>query len=358
MRYTLALGPFDPTLRGPQRLVLTIEGEVISDVAYRAGYNERRCAERLSRLNLDQAFHLVTRICGTEAHAHALAFCQAIESLMQLEVPERAAYLRSAVAELERLASHLGALTALFDTLGLSRHTETLQKLGEGVHQAMLLLAGSRSAPAVCLPGGVRHNVDDHQRSELLPILSRIHRRLFRLIDQTIDGRALLARTVNVGVLSQGAVEQFGLRGPLARASGLTADLRADAPYAAYARLTVQPVVQEGGDVYARLVVLLLEAFESVKLVEQALEHLPDGPWEGALPGALLAGRADAAVESPHGLLRYMLESDGRRLTSVTIDAPRQLDRLVTRTLLVGSLLDDVPLIVTSTDPCPACAEC
>lgn len=357
MSYTLAIGPFTPAWRGPHRLVLTIEGEVVKDVVYRNGYNERGCAERLPRLSLDQALHLVTRINGTSAHAHALAFCQALEVLLGLDVPTRAAYLRCAVAELERTLSHLLALMQLFDTLGQVIYADMSRRLLEGSHQAMQLLAGARSLPDVCLPGGLRHNLEDEQRSELLTVLSKLNRRLFRLLDQAIDGRALLARTVNVGVLSTSAAEQFGLRGPMARASGLTADVRVDQPYAAYAQLDVRPVVQENGDVYARLVVLLLEAFEGIKLVEQAVEQLPTGDWQGSLPADLVAGRAESVVEAPHGRLAYALESDGRRLTRVTIDAPRQLDRLIARTLLVGALLDNVPLIVCSSDPCIAEVE-
>jgi Ni,Fe-hydrogenase III large subunit len=358
MSYTLALGPFDTNWRGPLRLVLTLEGEVVTDVAYEAGYNERGCAERIPRLNLEQALHLVSRICGSDSHAHTLAFCQALEALLGLTVPERAAYLRCAVAELERLTSHLLALTTLFDMLGQARYADRLRKLSEGAQQAMLLLTGTRGLPNICLPGGVRQDLEDEQRSELLTVQAKLNRRLFSLIDRTIDERALLARTVNVGAISTTAAAQFGLRGPLGRGSGLTADLRLEQPYAAYEHLGVRLVVQDGGDVYARLVVLLLEALESGKLVEQAIERLPTGDWQGTLPNTLVAGSAEAAVESPHGLLQYRLESDGRRITGAVIDPPHQLDRLLARTLLIGALLDNVPLIVSSTDPCVACVEC
>ncbi len=358
MGYTLTLGPFVAHWRGPQRLVLKVEGEIITDVDYRAGYNERGCAERLTRLNLDQALHLVSRICSAASHAHSLAFCQALETLLGITVPERAAYLRCGVAELERVISHLTGLTALFDVLGLDRYTDMTRRLREGSQQAMYLLTGARIIPDVCLPGGLRADLDADQRSELLTVLAKLNRLIFRLIDQAIDHRALLSRTVNVGTLTPAGAAQFFVRGPLGRASGVTADLRIDQPYAAYQQLTVRRVVQEGGDVYARLVVLLLETLESVKLVEQVLEQLPGGEWHGALPQRLSAGRATAEVESPQGLLRYRLESDGRRLTNVSIDSPRPLDRLLARTLLVGAMVDNVMLIMGSTDMCVACAEC
>jgi Ni,Fe-hydrogenase III large subunit len=154
------------------------------------------------------------------------------------------------------------------------------------------------------------------------------------MADRLIDHRPLLARTVEIGMLPRAAAEQFGVRGPLARASGVARDARADQPYADYARLEFKPITQEGGDVYARLILLLLEAYESVKLVEQALANLPAGEWRGGLPDDLAAGEVSAAI-----------------------DAPRQLDRLLARTLLSNALIDNVVAIIASVDACTACAE-
>lgn len=358
MSYTLALGPFATPWRGPQRLVLTVANDRIADVDYRVGYNERECAARLSRLNMEQSLHLVSRICGACSHAHTLAFCQAVEALLELDVPLRAAYLRVVVAELERLSVHLAALAALFGALGQERFQATLHDLGATARQAMRLVSGQPTFPDMCQPGGVRRDLADQERSEALTTLARLNRQIFPLIDRVIDQRALLARTVDVGTLSNSVAIQFGLCGPLARASGLTADLRLDQPYAAYDRLQPRLIVQEGGDVYARLVVLLLESFESVKLAEEALRTLPAGAWQHTLPSQMRAGQVEGAVESPHGALRYQLESDGRRLTSVAIQPPRQIDRLLARSLLGQALLDNVVLIVLSTNPCTACAEC
>jgi Ni,Fe-hydrogenase III large subunit len=169
------------------------------------------------------------------------------------------------------------------------------------------------------------------------------------------SARPLLARTVDVGVISQSAAAQFGLAGPLARAAGLGADLRRDAPYAAYGELQPDVAPQEGGDVYARLLVLLLESLESLKLVERAARELPEGPWRGELPEALPAGAATAAVEAPRGPLRYSVESDGRRIVAVTAQVAPQLDRLLARTALAQAALDDAALIIVSTDPCDSC---
>jgi Ni,Fe-hydrogenase III large subunit len=307
---------------------------------------------------MEQALHLVSRVCGSDSHAHSMAFCQAIELLAGIHVPERAAYLRCIVAEIERVASHLDTLTRLFDVLGQREHGAVIRELSYLSREAMKLVSGARVIPDMCVPGGLRRDVSDEQCSELAVFCSRFASRLSHQLERLTGDRALSARTVDVGVLAQHAAEQFGMRGPVARASGIKTDTRLDDPYAAYPYLLVSQLVEEAGDVYARLMVLLLEVFESVQLMEHALKSLPGGPCEGRLPAELPDGRATAVVESPRGRLHYTVEGDGRRLTSATIDAPRQLDRLLARALLSGAMLDNVALIVLSLSHCPACAEC
>ena len=357
MSYSLALGPFHPAWRGPQRFVLKLDGERIADIEYIDGFNERGCAERLSRLALPQALHLVTRICGTCSFAHSLAFCQALEQLCGLEVSERAGMLRCVVAEIERIASHVRAAAGVLRTLGMEAPAAELDELRELALQALQAISGARVIPDLCVTGGLRRDLRPPDREALLVALPKLNRGLYRFIDSLIDQRTLLARTIEVGGLPRAAAEQFGVRGPLARASGIAHDARSDHPYAAYARLFFKPITQEGGDVYARLVLLLLEAYESLKLIDQALKDLPDGESHSELPEDLPAGQAASAVEGPHGLIRYILESDGQRLARVRIDAPRQLDRLLARTLLSGALIDNAVAIIASTDPCTACAE-
>ena len=357
MSYSLALGPFHPAWRGPQRFVLKLDGERIADIEYTDGFNERGCAERLPRLALPQALHLVTRICGTCSFAHSLAFCQAIEQLCDITISERAGILRCVAAELERVASHTRAAAGVLRALGMDARAREVDDLRELALHGLQALSGARVIPDLCVPGGLRRDLVGPDREALLIGLPKLNRGLYRFIDELIDQRALLARTIEVGGLPRAAAEQFGVRGPLARASGIPRDARSDHPYAGYARLAFKPITQEGGDVYARLVLLLLEAFESVKLIDQALKDLPDGESHGELPEELPQGQGSGVVEGPRGLIRYAIESDGRKITQARIDAPRQLDRLLARTLLSGALIDNAVAIIASIDPCTACAE-
>ncbi len=357
MSYTLALGPFHPHLRGPQRLVFRIDAEHVVDVEYRDGFNERGSAERLPRLDLPQALHLVGRICGTCSVAHQMAFCQALEQLAGVAIPPRAAGLRMAVAELERATSHLHSLGELLNIQGMSERSRQLFQHQDATQQAQKLLTGARLAPEMLTPGGVRRDVPYRDRETLLTALPALHRALYQLADRLIEQRSVLRQMVDTGILARTAAEQFGVRGPLARAAGIQRDTRADMPYASYGQYDVQAVVQEGGDVYARFVVLLLEAIESVRLAELALSDLPAGDYQTDFPTAIPKGHGVGVVEAPRGLLRYLVDADGQRITQVRIDAPRQLDRLLARTLFAGAEVDMIVPILVSCDLCTACAE-
>lgn len=357
MSYSIALGPFHPAWLGPQRFVLRIADDRVADVEYQSGFNERGCAARLPRLALPEAQQLVARVCGECSFAHSLAFCQALEALCGLEANERARMLRVAIAELERAASHLRAAAAVLQAVGMDGRAAALDEFRAQCRSGLAALSGGRIAAPVCVPGGLSRDVSQADRESWLVGLPEASAALYRFVDQLIDQRLLLARTIEVGALPRAAAEQFGVRGPLARASGIPRDMRADHPYAAYEALGFRAIVQEGGDVYARLLLLLLEAYESLKLATSALQRLPDERCVVEPPRDIPRGRATATVEGPRGAIRYAIESDGMRLTQAQIDAPRQFDRLLARTLLSGAQVDNVMAIIASTDMCVACAE-
>ena len=160
-----------------------------------------------------------------------------------------------------------------------------------------------------------------------------------------------------MGSLQQAAAANLGLAGPAGRASGIQRDLRVDAPYAAYAAIKPAQVTQTGGDTYARIMLLLLEAYDSLQLVLQLLEDVPEGDWQGEVIERLPAGQAEASVEAPSGPLRYQIASDGTRLTTLTIEAIGVPHRLAWRALLAGQLVEDAAIIVASVGACTTCAE-
>jgi len=283
-----------------------------------------------------------------------LAFCHAIEKLNGVDVPMRAQLIRMMACELERASMHLAGAATVCTTIGVEHHGRALIALQGIVVSILHELAPQRDC--IIMPGGLAYTPANAALSSVQRTIAQCGKQLYGTIDQIIDDRGVLSRTVDVGRLSHEAVSQLDIGGIIARASGVKRDLRFDIPYAAYQRLDVQRVVQEGGDVYARLVVMLLEANESIKMVEQCSRLLKVGPCEGELP-ILREGVASGSAEGPRGAITYIINSDGVRITRCEIHVQRQLDRLLTRTLLMNSQLDDFLPIVASTDSCTACAE-
>ena len=357
MSYLLPLGPFDQTWRGPQRIVLRVDGEYITDIEHHDGYHARGCADRLCRLPLAQCYPLVNRVCGVHSHHHALAWTMALEQLAGLDVPPRAQTLRTLVAEGERMASHLHDAARMVALLGLEVVVRRLVALREAALEIARIVTGHRLVHDFVRPGGVMDDLHRDEHRQLARVLRDIREALSRLIEGVLRNRALERRTRYLAVLQPALLHALGVAGWLARASGLDHDLRRDAPYAAYATALPEVVLQPGGSVHARLVTLLVEAFESVELSDTLLTALPGGRWRGDLLGGVPEGTATAAVEAPSGVLTYRITSDGYRLTHVEIRSAQQPGRILLRAALAGKLVDDAALVVASLAPCAACAE-
>lgn len=353
MTYTLTLKPDAPAFARPQRFVLKVEGERIADVEYRPDLDDEAPLARLERRDFREIIATATRICPDCRIAHGLALCHAIEALVETPAPPCAERLRLAAAELERAASHLTTLAAVFRILALAPLAQTCADDATAIRAALHTLTGGDPA-AWLRPGGLEREPDATTWKALAEVAALLAR-LFPLAERTIAGRMLLARTVEIGVISATAATQYGLAGPLARAAGLSADLRRDAPYGAYAELTPELALQEGGDVHARIAVLFLETLESLRLVQRVAEERQEGAVAARLPETAPPAAASAAVEAPRGPLRYHVVSDGRQISEIRVQSAPQLDRLLARTVLVNAALDDAALIVVSTDPCDTC---
>ncbi|HVC01841.1 MAG TPA: nickel-dependent hydrogenase large subunit [Steroidobacteraceae bacterium] len=262
---------------------------------------------------------LAERVSGVGSVAHALAYCQALESAAGCAVPARARWLRVLLAELERLYNHL-------HYLGHLCHATTL-KVGEAEGKYLEELAkqingratGNRLLRGLIAPGGLRRMP---RLAGLLDALGPLDAELGAYAEMLESTSSHLDRLITTGVLSRKLAFDQGATGPVERASGLERDLRQDQPYAAYPQLPVEIAVRQAGDAHARQQVRIAEIHRSVRLIERALESLPDGPIRSVCevaPGAEGIGWC----ESPRGSLYYSVHVDGRgRLARVKIKSP------------------------------------
>lgn len=357
-KFTIPIGPQHPALKEPGHFEFTVDGETVTSASVRLGYVHRGIEKATEERTWIQNLYLLERICGICSHIHATAYALGVEKLAAVTVPPRAQAIRELVCELERIHSHLlwvgvAAHEAGFDTLFMYswRDRETVMDLLEG-------LTGNRVNYSANLLGGVKFDVTDKQKDEILRGLDFLEGRTRHYLDVVTTEELFLRRTRGVGVMTKEEAERFGVVGPTARASGVTLDLRVDAPYAAYADFPVTKVLDTAGDLESRFIVRVKELFESYKVIRQILAGLPTGELSVTVGRRIKAGETVSRVEAPRGELFYFVRSSGAdKPDRIKVRTPSMCNFASVLTLAVGHQLADVPMILVGIDPCFSCND-
>jgi ech hydrogenase subunit E len=312
---------------------------------------------RAARKTYTQDIALLERVCGICSNVHTLMFSRAVEAIAQLEVPERAQYIRVVIAEAERLHSHLLWAGVACNVIGFESLFMTCFSLREQVMDLLEGISGNRVNYAMNRPGGVNRDIRD-PAAVLAAVRTVATTTSEKLIPIFTADRTVRARCAGVGVLTRADAVAFGAVGPLARASGVTQDIRVSAPYEAYDRIQFDVPQRTEGDVFARIVVRALEILESCTIIEQAIEMMPAGPLNGGLFPVVPEGEASIRIEAPRGEVFYYLASDGSDVpTRVRVRTPTFANMPTVRQMAIGQTLSDLPLIQASIDPCYSCTD-
>ena len=357
--YDLYFGPAHPG-SGNFGVKLKIAGEVVTSARADPGYLHRGF-EKLMEYRLPiQNSVLSDRICVLEALNWNLVHAEAVEELMEIEPPERAKYIRVIMAELSRIQSHI----IWFGAFSIGTGFDTGFKLAFGYRDYILdlfeLITGGRVYPAgyIC-PGGVRRDFPDGATQRIVHVLDQIGR-MVRI--EEMENPALLARTKGVGVLKLQDAIKLGATGPVLRASGLKTDVRKDDTYEVYDRFDFEVPTREEGDAYARYLVGIEEIRQSVKIIKQALQQLPEGeviaPKFKRIKLSTKIPEGDVYVrnEVARGEAgMYMVGDGGDKPYRVKIRGPSFLHMIpVLEHVLIGAQIADVPAIYWSLNVCPA----
>lgn len=278
MSYIVPIGPYHPALEEPIHAKLYTEGEVIRDADVFVGYNHRGIEKLATERNAIQTLVLVERVCGICSHSHAFTYAMCVESINGIEVPKRGQYIRVITAELERLHSHFLWLGIACHIIGHDSMFMHIWDERELVMDLLEKMTGNRVNYAMVTIGGARRDISDELRRELLAACDKLKAPLDRITEIALTDKTIAMRTKGVGVLTREDALRMGAVGPHARASGVKIDVRKDAPYSSYEDFDFDVPVVESGDVFARVVVRALECYESIKIIRQALENLPDTP--------------------------------------------------------------------------------
>ena len=360
MSYRIPMGPYHPALEEPYKLDLVCDGETIVDAKLNVGFNFRGIEQLAETRNFIQVIALMERVCGICSNIHTLSVCQAIEEIAALDVPPRAKYIRTIMAELERLHSHVLWAGVACKLVGFKTMFMTCFALREQVMDILQTISGNRVNYAMNRVGGVNRDIKDPEM--ILQMVDALEREMTKTIIPVLtSSHTTLSRCAGVGVLTTEEAISCGAVGPTARASGVPQDIRKAAPYAAYAEMEFNVPVETSGDVKARLMVRALEILESCSILRQALRKLPTGDLyvgdesEMEIP----EGRGFSRIEAPRGEVLYSVEwgEDSDTPARVHVRTPTYANMPTVRRMVRGARLADAPLIQASIDPCYSCTD-
>ncbi|HTS55614.1 MAG TPA: NADH-quinone oxidoreductase subunit C [Burkholderiales bacterium] len=303
--FAMPIGPVFSGLAESVHFLLETVGEDVIRALPRLFYKYRAIEKIAEGRAIENILLLAERFSATTAFAHALAFCQAVETICRAEVPARGRVLRVFIAELERFRHHVGAIEGICASTALVVAANQTAMLEEELLRVSGTLAGHRYLFGLAVPGGIATDLSDAACLEALRGCHDVLERLNELERMLRVSSSFLDRLEEVGFISEANARVFGLVGPIARASGISRDLRVAQPYEDYGRLKFEVPVEKEGDGYARLRVLFAEARESVSLMEQAVALLSAG--RVAAPFQVQAGEALGWVEAPRGAAFHWL---------------------------------------------------
>jgi NADH-quinone oxidoreductase subunit D len=356
-RSVIPIGPYHPLQEEPELFTLTVDGERIVEVDVRIGYNHRGIEKLSESKTFDNSTFVVERICGICSTSHPFAYVRAVEDIFPMEVPERARYIRTIIAEGERVHSHLLWLGLAGHFLGYNTVYMWAWKLREEILDVMEILSGNRNNYAMFTPGGVRRDIRPQDIPVVLAKIESIVPTLEMLRDAILDDPVLHARLKGVGVLTKEKAIEFSALGPTSRASGVARDVRKDSPYGVYDRVDWKMIVTSNGDVFDKAVVRVLEMFESIGIIRQCFDALPDGPINAGIE-SIPPGEGIGHIEAPRGETFHFVKSDGtNRPVRHKVRAPTFMNLPTYKATIVGETISDATIILASIDPCYCCTE-
>jgi NADH-quinone oxidoreductase subunit D len=313
--YHINMGPQHPSTHGVLRLVVSLQGEIVKNLKPHCGYIHRGIEKMCEKDTYPQIIHLTDRMDYLSAHINNHAVCLLVEKALEIEVPERVKYIRTIVDELNRIASHqlwwcsfgmdMGGLTCFF--YGLRDREKILDIFEESF--------GSRLLHSYYIPGGLMMDIHpDFQKN--VKAFIKYFRKKIKDYDELLTGNIIMQlRTKGIGILSKEDAISYGVTGPSGRASGFECDVRKHHPYGVYEKADFREILGTTGDTFERYMMRMHEMRESMKIIEQLIDNIPEGDHAVKMKAVikLPAGEYFQRVEAARGELGVYVVSDGNK---------------------------------------------
>ena len=352
------VGPIHAGIIEPGHFRFSVIGEHIVHLEARLYYVHRGIEKLCEGLAVEAALEIVERICGVCTLSHAVAYCQAAETIAGTEVPPRAIALRTALLELERLYNHIGDVGNICAGVGLAAGTMAGARLKDQLQALCERLTGSRYLRGIARPGGLRHDLSTRDVAAMRRTVEQVQQGFADLARLLFYTPSFMSRLDATGILPRQSAIDLGAVGVAARASGVGRDIRLDHPYAAYSALPPTLVVEQTGDVRARFMVRVREAYEAARLIEALLATLPEGEVFTP-PGAFPEGsHALGWTKSPRGEHVHWLRTGPHgTVDRLRVRAASYCNWPVVPLAVPGNMVPDFPLINKSFELCYSCLD-
>ncbi len=311
--FVINIGPQHPSTHGVLHLKVWLDGEIIKKIEPHLGYIHRSIEKMSESLSYRNFIYATSRMDYLSAHINNQACALCVEKGLQVEIPPRAQVIRILMAELTRLSSHqlwwgctgldLGAVTPFFYAF----------REREAVLAIMEETCGARLTQNYCVPGGVMYDLHPNFQNRVKDVLKQIKSK-YNEYDEILSGNVIFEqRTKGVGYLSPEDAVSFGCTGPTARGSGVSCDVRKWFPYDGYEKVQFKEILETGGDCYARYMVRMEEMKQSVYIIEQLIDQIPEGEYQAKTKAVLKLPKGEfyQRVETARGELGVYIVSEG-----------------------------------------------
>lgn len=338
------VGPVHAGIIEPGHFRFSVVGDTVLHLELRHFYTHKGTEKLFQGTPAMNGAMIAESVSGDNCFAHAVAYCQAVESACNIGAPARAQSIRLVGLEVERLLAHIGDVGALCGDVGFSVPAAYTSRLKEALLRESARIMGTRYWRGISVPGGVSKDIPNEGIARLRQVIRNVVREFAELGQMILETPSVQNRFETTGVLKPAIARDLAVVGPVARASGIHTDVRHDHPYGAYRNCGYTPITFHYGDVFARARVRIDEVASSALLLDEALDKLPKG--------AILtevAGLADAegysAVESPRGELLYWVEIRKSEVARCHIKSPSFQNWPALPLAMPGNIIADFPLI-------------
>jgi len=342
--HEIAVGPVHAGIIEPGHFRFTASGETVVRLEERLGYTHKGIEGLMSGADLDRAAQLAGRVSGDSTVAYAYAFSKAVETALELEIPDRAIWLRALLAELERIANHLGDIGAVCNDASFALMHAHCGVLRETMLRAANSAFGHRLMRDVIVPGGVARDLDRAGMEIIRTTLDNIRQRFPTLIELYDNTASLQDRTSGTGVLVPRLASQYAAGGFVGRASGRAFDARRNLAYAPYDSLRFDVPVLDEGDVNARVWIRIREVEQSLALIEQILHLLPEGSSRTKLTHSGEVREGMALVEGFRGDILVWLRLRDGRIERCHLRDPSWFQWPLLEAVIENNIVADFPL--------------